>query len=605
MVLDNADDLDIFFTKPISTATDNECTLPLSEYLPQSSKGSILITTRDERIGKRLAGRTASMAVNPMSQQEAQDLLETWQLESPNDSHLNDSRSLLEALEYLPLAITQAAAFISENQITPTKYLEMFRESDSVVQDLLDEDVGDPRRDSQSHNSVIKTWKISFDLISKQKPRAAKMLSLMGVLDRQGIPESLLQDDSDQVVEVTKALGILLAFSLIKAGGDGTEYELHRLVQLATRKWLQMQDTIGEWQGKALSVVADAFPNGRFEVWTTCESLLPHAQTVIQYGGTNRLCPEKYSNLLSNVARFDRLQGRYEMACVRCSAAIEVQRKIFGSDHSFTLDSMNDLAVIYQRQGRWEEAEKLYVQVLEASQRVLGAEHPSTLTTMNNLAVIYERQGRWEEAEKLHVQVLEARQRVLGAEHPSTLTTMNNLAVIYERQGRWEEAEKLHVQVLEARKRVLGAEHPDTLTAMNNLAIIYGDQQRWEEAEKLYVQVLEASKRVLGAEHPDTLTTMNNLAIICGEQQRWEEAEKLQVQVLEASKRVLGAEHPDTLISMNNLAFTYNGQDRHSEAIVLMESVVELRTKTLGANHPRTISSARVLKAWSDIFSPV
>ncbi|KAL9136523.1 MAG: hypothetical protein Q9175_002268 [Cornicularia normoerica] len=585
------------------------------------------------------------MAVNPMSQQEAQDLLETSQLESPNDSHLNDSRSLLEALEYLPLAITQAAAFISENQITPKKYLEMFRESDSVIQDLLDEDVGDPRRDSQSHNSVIKTWKISFDLISKQKPRAAKMLSLMAVLDRQGIPESLLQDDSDQVVEVTKALGILLAFSLIKAGGDGTGYELHRLVQLATRKWLQMQDTIGEWQGKALSVVADVFPNGRFEVWTTCESLLPHAQTVIQYGDTNRLCPEKYSKLLSKVARFDRLQGRYEIACVRCSAAIEVQRKIFGSDHSFTLHSMNNLAIIYERQGRWEEAEKLHVQVLEASKRVLRAEHPFTLTTMNNLAIIYGQQQRWEEAEKLHVQVIEARKRVLTAEHPDTLTTMNNLAIVYERQGRWEEAGKLHLQVLEASKRVLRAEHPDTLTTMNNLAVIYERQGRWEEAEKLHLQVLEASKRVLRAEHPDTLTTMNNLAIIYrhqgrweeaeklqvqgleaskrvlgaehpetlnsitnlaiiyGEQQRWDEAEKLYVQVLEASKRVLGAEHPDRLTSMNNLALIYNGQDRHSEAIVLMESVVELRTKKLGADHPDTIDAAESLEMWLD--SPV
>ncbi len=236
MVLDNADDLDMFFAKPISIATESECALPLTDYLPRSLKGLMLITTRDERLGRRLAGRRASIVVDPMSPQEAQELLKNWEMQSPGNSDLDHSSQLLEALGYIPLAITQAAAFISENHVTPTKYLEAFRRSDSDVQDLLGQDLGDLRRDSQSHSSVIKTWKISFELISKQKQRAAEMLSLMAVLDRQGIPESLLRYDTDRDVDFTTALGTLLAFSLIKAGGDGSGYELHRLVQLATRK---------------------------------------------------------------------------------------------------------------------------------------------------------------------------------------------------------------------------------------------------------------------------------------------------------------------------------------------------------------------------------
>lgn len=162
MVLDNADDLDMFFPKSIPSATDSERPLPLTDYLPQSSRGSMLITTRDERIGKRLAGMNASIEVNPMSPREAEELLAKRQIE-PHDRPDSDvSSTLLEALEYLPLAITQAAAFISETCITPAQYLEMFRRGDSNVQDLLDQDLGDLRRDSQSPNSVIKTWKMSL-----------------------------------------------------------------------------------------------------------------------------------------------------------------------------------------------------------------------------------------------------------------------------------------------------------------------------------------------------------------------------------------------------------------------------------------------------------
>ena len=429
----------------------------------------MLITTRDERLGKRLASRHASIVVSPMSPQEAKGLLENWGTEPHDGSNSDESRILLEALEYLPLAITQAAAFISENHITLKKYLEIFRTSDSDMQDLLDQDLGDLRRDSQSHNSVIKTWKLSFDLITKKWPRAAKMLSLMAFLDRQGIPEGLLRDDSDTNVNFTKALGTLLAFSLIKAGSSGAGYELHRLVQLATRKWLEIQGQTELWQGKALSVVANMFPNGIFENWTTCESLLPHARTVIPYGDTNGIHPEECSNLLFNVADFDREQGRYQTACVGYLAAIEIYKKVFGLEHPSTLSTMSNLALTYMRQGRWEEAEELYIQASETQRRVLGAEHSYTLVSMNNLAVTYEKQGRWDKAEKLQVQELETTKRVLGAEHPDTITSMYDLAWVYKGQDRYSEAISLMETVVDLRTKRLGANHPYTIESVEAL----------------------------------------------------------------------------------------------------------------------------------------
>ena len=600
MVLDNADDLDTFFVRPSSTASDNERISPLSDYLPRSSGGFTLITTRDERLGKRLAGIHASVVVNPMSPQEARYLLEKWQMDPSGSSGDDPSMRLLEALGYVPLAITQAAAFISENHISLTQYLEMFHKSDSDVQDLLNEDLGDRRRDAQGHNSIIKTWKMSFDLISKQMPRAAEMLSLMAVLDRQGIPESLLRQEADRNIDFITALGTLRAFSLVSPGIEGAGYEIHRLVQLATQKWLEIQGNIGVWQEKALLVVAKMFPQGNFENWKTCESLLPHAQKVIQNVDVTKKYPLKFSSFLSRMARFNTEQGQYEIACARYSAAMDVREQTFGMDHKSTLNSMNNLAITYVKQKRLEEAERLFTQVSEARTRMLGAEHPDTVIVMSNLAYVYSQRSRWEEAEKLAMQVLEAQKGALGAEHPKTLNTMSILAMTYDKNGRLEEAEKLQLQVLEIRKRVLGVQHPLTLSSIQYLAVIYSRQRRWGDAEEVYLQVLEARKRVLGAEHPDTLGSMQNLATCWQDQGRWEEAEKVDRQVLEVRKRVLGAEHPDTLSSMHKLAICRKHQGRHSEAIALMEIVVELRTKRLGANHRDTKHAAYWLKHWKD-----
>ena len=303
----------------------------------------------------------------------------------------------------------------------------MLRTDDSDLQDLLDEDLGDLRRDSESQNSVIRTWKLSFGLISEQKPRAAEMLSLMAALDRQGIPKSLLRNDADRNIDVATALGILQAFSLISAGDGGLGYEVHRLVQLATRSWLEMQGTKENWQEKALLVLADMFPAGNFESWTTCESLLPHAQTVTQYENANEACPERFAHLLRNMAHFDMMQGRYEIAHTRGLAAFEVQKKISGLEHPSTLSSMATLAATYRNQGRWDEAEKLQVQVIETSLRVLKEEHPDTLSSMANLAATYRKQGRWDEAIELIQVVVNLRTKIIGVNRPDTLGAVDLL----------------------------------------------------------------------------------------------------------------------------------------------------------------------------------
>ena len=596
IVLDNADDLDMFFPKPISNTTSDERTLPLIDYLPHS-KGSILITTRNEHLAKRLAGVHALIVVNPMSPQEAQELLlEKWQATSPSNSDKDESRRLVEALEYIPLAITQAAAFINENLSSLTEYMEMLHASDSEMQQLLNQDLGDLRRDSQGHNSIVMTWKMSFDLINKQEPRATEMLSLMAFLDRHGIPEILLRNRSDQNVDFKKALGTLQAFSLIKRKAvDRAEYEMHRLVQLICQKWLEMQDTTAKWQESAFLVVVDVFPNGDYKTWTECESLLPHALKVLGYG-SNGAYPMQLSKLLARVAAFNYGQGRYQMACVRFAAASEMLKKSFGMENDTTLRYLGHLAYAYYAQGRLEEAEKLQVQVLETLKRVLGTEHPDTLSSMNNLADIYLEQDRCDLGEKLHTQVLKIRKRVLGAEHPETLRSISSVAMIYQKQQKLEEAEKLFLRVLEVGKRVLGLDHPDVLGTMNNLAFTYNSMKRCEEAETLYIRVKDARERVLGAEHPHTLRSMSNLAatmshlaITSADQDRWEKAEKMHLHVIEVSTRVLGTKHRETLIRIIDLAVTYLRSRRWKAAMTWYVQLVEVFKAVLGIEHPNTL----------------
>ncbi len=292
---------------------------------------------------------------------------------------------------------------------------------------------------------------------------------------------------------------------------------------------------------------------------------------------------------MSSLGRAAGLQGKYAEAETLLSQTVEIMRRVLGPEHPDSLSAMYNLAAVYNNQGKYAQAEALLRQVLEARRRVLGPEHRSTLASMNGLANSYHEQGKYAQAEALYTQILETSRRVLGREHPNTLLAMSNLALNYDMEGKFTEAEELFRQALEIRRRVLGPEHPDTLMSMQYLASAYSDQGDNAQAEPIFSQTLEIRRRLLGPEHPDTLLSMTNLASIYHSEGKYAQAESLGTQTLEIMRRVLGPEHPDTLWRMNNLANVYSSQGKYVQAEALLRQVLEARRRVLGPEHPNTL----------------
>jgi hypothetical protein len=88
----------------------------------------------------------------------------------------------------------------------------------------------------------------------------------------------------------------------------------------------------------------------------------------------------------------------------------------------------------------------LQAQVMKTNKRLLGEEHSDTLLTISDEAVMYPSQRRWTEAEELQAQVI--RKIVLGEEHPDTLYSIAGLASIYNNKRLQDNAENLEVQVI-------------------------------------------------------------------------------------------------------------------------------------------------------------
>jgi eukaryotic-like serine/threonine-protein kinase len=305
----------------------------------------------------------------------------------------------------------------------------------------------------------------------------------------------------------------------------------------------------------------------------TAREILDKASRDI-HGGLSR-DPEVQAQMMNVMGGvYDNL-GLYPQAASLYSDAVQVRKRVLGTENPDTLRSMHGLARPLREQGKYAEAEKLQRETLDIQRRVVGPEHPDTLSSSTELAIILYNQARYPEAEKLAQQALVDERRVLGNEAPETLWCMDVLASIYFDENRLPDSEKLYREAVDTRRRVLGPDHPDTLAVMDGYATTLATEHRNDEAEKLLRETLSARQRVLGPDHRDTVMSMNNLSTMLFMEGRYDDADKLERQALDIQRRVLGPNHPDTAMSIYNLGGIALHERKPDEALLLLRDAVD------------------------------
>ena len=223
-----------------------------------------------------------------------------------------DLVQLVEELEFMPLAIVQAASYITHRspRCSASQYLEKLRQSDRQAMKLLNHEGKHTHRDWEAKNSILLTWQISFDHIRRIRQSAADLLSLMSFFDWQGIPEDLLrvqgidrnreplgfpQDvrdrSSDEDTDCSSEHDVdddfesdittLRDYSFISSGEDSMVFTMHRLVQLTVRTWLKTHGQVEEWKERFINNLYGEFPTGEYENWERCRSLFPHVRSAV------------------------------------------------------------------------------------------------------------------------------------------------------------------------------------------------------------------------------------------------------------------------------------------------------------------------------------
>jgi serine/threonine protein kinase len=258
--------------------------------------------------------------------------------------------------------------------------------------------------------------------------------------------------------------------------------------------------------------------------------------------------------------------GQYTNAEAMHRQALMLRREVFGSEHTATANSLNNLANALSYEGRYQEAEKLHRQVLEMKRKLLGREHPDIPIFLHNLALDIKDQTRLPEAEALFREALALQKKLPGGESPLMANYLNNLGMVLDQQGKLSEAEALYREALAVERKLLGSEHPHVALSLKCLAAALRQQGKLAEAETMTREALALQTKVLGSEHPDLPGSMQVLAGVLQVEGKLSEAVELDRKALAMQKKQLGSDHPFVAGSMRSLAMVLNEQGEMAEA---------------------------------------
>ncbi|MGW5353610.1 tetratricopeptide repeat protein [Streptomyces sp. NPDC004031] len=530
---------------------------------PAVEHGRTVLTTR--RRDAALAGDGRRLVqVGTFTPEEAAKYLASALEEAGRAEPADELAALADDLGCLPLALSQAAAYVVDAGISVAKYRDLLARRVRTLADVTPDVLPDDQ-----HHTMAAAWELSVERANALRPRglARPMLELvsflapsipMEVLTCQDALEHLAPDDTLTPDDAVGALRALHRLSLVTAPEPGDEegyVRVHQIVQRATRDTLS-----SEPYDETACAAADAL----VAVWPDIERDTALAQalracsasliSIAEEGPARTAClyePEAHS-LLFQVGRSLGESGQVATAAAYFASFAAAAVAHLGPDHPDTLSARNNLARWQGHAGDAAGAATAYAELLDDRLRILGPDHPRTLTTRHNLANWQREAGDAAGAATAYAELLDDHLRILGPDHPHTLTTRNNLAYSQGHAGDAAGAAAAFAELLADDLRVLGPDDPATLVTRDNLANWRGEAGDAAGAATAYAELLDDRLRILGPDHPHTLLTRNNLAHWQGHAGDAAGAAAAFAELLDDRLRVLGPDHPHTLATRRN-----------------------------------------------------
>lgn len=493
----------------------------LRPYWPMSRHGRVLMTSRDPVVATvKLGNLVQSTQVKPFDPSTGANFIREQLQSTPQNPGSYVAEKAAKILGGLPLALCHLVGYLDATASSLEEFLELpgirhlsFR--------LLDE------HDAESANfnyelRFATAFDISLGIVSSQ-PEAIELLSLLVLLNPDGIEEALLRPAEDlkssehrlleclaDPVKYNRAIARLRKHSLIEKDAVTRQLKVHRLVRWAViRQWRD-----DEWRdnfNKAFAIINPVFPKqekgGSLTIGQNlqqCRRAAPHVQTL---DFAYREAVEKledlvpFANLLANCGYYMYERGLNSAAFDILTSARSICEKELGDEPNLTHALvLNNLSNVLSSRGPEDCKKALELDIIVTSWReqLLGPNDIELGNSLFNLAISYADCNELQQAEMYYrkaEKVFDSAPETPSQELFGLL--YSNMGRTYLRRKKLDEAERLLDLALHIQVNALGEFHYFTTATIYQLGNLKISQGMLLEAEKLVERCITLREQCL------------------------------------------------------------------------------------------------------------
>jgi tetratricopeptide (TPR) repeat protein len=583
----------------------------LEDFLPERRETRhVLITTRHRAMS--LALKAKQIDLNPMEQDEAISLFTKSANLLQAQCHHSERQllDLVDALGRLPLALVQAAAYLSETQDDISNYFQFYKSSRKNIWGWK------PSQDS-SYVTVATVMAISFGKV-KESEVSIRLFCLLSFLDPANVSETLwttsdkfqdsvLRDTFGSSISVNSALQPLLVYNFVQRSGGNIS--MHRLVQDVMRDLIECDlqdqanvldmlndfDRVPEyWVQRAIEIISIAYPLSHPDTWARCEMYNSHANSCITYGKKYALESEMFGDIQRTVGKYAFDQGGYAQARDLFESALRMYERICGENHTKTADALSDFGRSLARLAKHHEAIQQYERALKLKEITFTKNPIDSAGIISDIGRSLYYLGKYDKAIQYFERALKISENTFATDHIRSAHIIAAIGAVLRNQKHFKKAKQKCLQALKIEEAIVGRDHISSVGIVCLLGSIFQCKGRFRKSLQQYERALKIYEKAFGRDHIGSAATVRDIGLSFLHLGRCQQALEQFDHQLRITENTFGKDHIKTAGAIWNMGASYLFLGRRDEALVQYERALKIFGAQLCESHKE-----------EGIFSPI
>jgi tetratricopeptide (TPR) repeat protein len=191
------------------------------------------------------------------------------------------------------------------------------------------------------------------------------------------------------------AVGTLKGYAFLQEREDAETFDVHRLVHLATRGWIDGEGSTERVRSAAVAHLATVFDTDDWARRKRLRQSMPHVLKIIQSDASKPDCGGDECHLGYWAGRCLQVEGRIGEAVELLERVVAAWTRTLAEDHSSRLASQHALGIAYRANGQVKEAVELLEHVVAVKATFMSPGHPSRIVSEEMLAWMRSEAAEW------------------------------------------------------------------------------------------------------------------------------------------------------------------------------------------------------------------